>query len=179
MFDSKEIAQKALLRADEIRAMRKRRKKRLGIVVVLICICVTGIVATLLIAYSGAADRGTVIIGEPGVPLAYTNKETGIEPVFPKIVSITIPADETSIEPYLINPEQNECLLSFEIILAGTGETLCKTGFIEPSMYAGIQSFSRGIPKGEHAATIIIRAYSRDTYSEIGTQQDEFVIVAK
>jgi len=178
MFESKEIAKKALLRAAEIRAMRKRRKKRLGIVVVIVCVCVAGTVVTLLTAYHGAADRAVVTIGETGVPLAYTYAQTDTEPIFPIIVSITIPADETSIEPYLINPEQNECLLSFEIILSATGETLCRTGFVEPSMYAGIQSFSRGIPKGEHAATIIMRAYSHDTYSEIGTKQGEFVIIA-
>jgi len=184
MFDSKEIAQKALLRAAEIKETRKRRRYRLSVCAVLLCVCLAA-VSILLVTYPSSVDSGTIDIEETDMPLAYPqttasdNIQTDEKPVFPKIVSVTISANKTEIDLYLLNPEENICLMSFEIILSDTGETLCQTGFIEPSMYAGAQSISRGLPKGEYNARIIIRAYSPDTRSEIGTEQGEFVIVAK
>ena len=187
MLNSEDTAQEAVLRAVELKNKRKRRQRRLSALVVVICVCVVTVSIILITYQQSERDKGTISIDETDMPLAYpqifnpngTQNDTDLIPVFPRIVSVTISANMTDIELYLLNPEENACLLTFEIILSDTGETLCQTGFVEPSKYAGAQSLLRGLPKGEYDAAIIMRAYSPDSNAELGTERGEFVIVAK
>jgi hypothetical protein len=99
--------------------------------------------------------------------------------VFPEIDDLTIAADTTEVNITLPNPDCNDCLLTFEIILADTGETLYLSERIEPGGEIGTVTFAKPLGEGEYNAKLHIRAFGSDDQTEIEDAIVEFTIIAK
>ena len=170
MFDSNEIAEKALRRADEIKAERKRRRS-IRNTAILCCVCV--FVATLIISpyyFRRGGLPGEYIGDDMQVPLwqlpyppADESAETykGAEKTFlvPAIEDAAVPAGATGIVMNLYNPAGNIYCFAFSIILPETGEYLYSSGLVGPGMCVENPTLSRALDRGGYNAVLRIAVY--------------------
>ena len=84
--------------------------------------------------------------------------------LYPSIESATIPADTTDVKLLLLNPEGNAYNFTYEIVLAGTKETLYTSGLVEPGMCIDGVTLSKGLACGEYKALIQINGYEPDDF---------------
>ena len=68
----------------------------------------------------------------------------------------------------LENPANNHKLLTAELVLDATGETLYRSGALRPGSYLEEVTLSRALPAGEYPVTIYLRAYNEQTQKLIG-----------
>lgn len=78
----------------------------------------------------------------------------------PGYASISIPANEQDVKISLLNPEENPCYFTFELVLDDTGETLYASKLVEPGKAIQEQTLSRSLDAGEYGATIKISTFS-------------------
>jgi len=197
MFDKKEIADRAIERAERIKKQRNRHKA-VGNIGVLSGVCT--IVAVIVIMNVTNITTITNIPTEPSVepihfefnpiPLAaplfpdaqaetYTGEGNSLSYSILGYDKITIPADTINVGIELINPEGNSCLFTFEIVLRDTEETLYRSGTVAPSMYVGNITLLRPLEKGEYKAVLNIRIYEPGSLSAMNKASVEFDIVAE
>ena len=74
---------------------------------------------------------------------------------------------ETDAKILLLNPEENPCYFSFELILDETGESLFTSKMVEPGKAIQEETLSRALEAGEYDATIKISTYSLDTNTQM------------
>jgi len=110
------------------------------------------------------------LIEDEGVPLAeapvrgtkhlheLTITMMGIK--IPKFGDITIPSDSANVYIFLPNPEDNSCLLGYEIFLEDTDETIYLSEMIAPGECEENLTLARGLAKGEYGAVIKAVAYA-------------------
>ena len=166
LLNSKEIAKRALLLADEKRALRKRgiiRRSLAGFVVVT--------AALTSAVMSGLFQSGMELEDEP-MPLV---APAGIV-FFPDMKNPTIHVDAAKTQITLENPGENECNFIFEIILSGAGEILYVSEPVEPGTKIESISLTKSLEKGEYKAILNIKAYSIDGIEEIGSSSSEFIL---
>ncbi|MCL1981891.1 MAG: hypothetical protein FWG53_02205 [Clostridiales bacterium] len=193
MFDSDDIARRALRRADEIKADRKRMRKRLGAAGTILSMC--AVVLIVVVAKLPTADMTNdryLFLDNEQVPLAalqlpddnarpFTEIETANGPDYalPGYETVTVPAETTRVEMALLNPEGNSCLFTFEVVLKGMDASLYESGMVAPGMCIENFSLLQPLPKGEHKAAVIIRAYMADTFAFISKASVEFTLIAE
>lgn len=68
----------------------------------------------------------------------------------------------------LENPANNHKLLTAELVLDATGETLYRSGALRPGSYLEEITLLRALPAGEYPVTLYLRAYSEQTQKLIG-----------
>lgn len=68
----------------------------------------------------------------------------------------------------LENPSNNNKLITAEIVLDETQETLYQSKALPPGSYLQNVTLSRVLPKGDYAATVYLRAYRLETQELIG-----------
>ena len=160
MFDGGEIAKRALIRAGELKAERKRRRAIQG-TLSLIGSCAVCAIA-LFLFFGGAQEDYIHFLDEP-MPLAEfplsdenTGPSAGQIMQIPDIGKIAIAADTVEIALLLQNPKENTLDCVFEIILSETGEILCKTEPVEPGMYIEHLTLSKPLAKGDYNAVLKI-----------------------
>ena len=144
MFNAKEIAKKALLRAGELQKQKKKRKKKrllIKLTAVSVAFCSLLVISSLLINLSP-------ILYAPE-DLKYDTEADGYIP----LDDINIPlADLSSLFP-LDTDANNKCGCIFEIVLTDTGEV---SEIIAPDPCG---EFSPEVEKGKYRASLIISPY--------------------
>ena len=91
----------------------------------------------------------------------------------------TIPAGTTDVSLLLLNPKDNVYSLTFEIVLEDAEETLYKSGLVEPGMVIEDITLTNKLRKGEHEATLRIRAYGPDGPVQTGGVDIDFILAAQ
>ncbi|MCL1810035.1 MAG: hypothetical protein FWG42_09775 [Clostridiales bacterium] len=193
MFDSNEIARRALHRSDEIKADRKRRRKRWESAGIILSMCAVMLIVVVAKPPTTDMTNGRyVFLENEQVPLAalqlpddnakpFTGIETASGPDFalPGYDTVAIPAETTGVAMALLNPEGNTCWFTFEIVIDGTGEPMFESGMVAPAMCIEHFTLSKPLPRGEHKAAVIIRAYTAETFAFISKASVEFTLIAE
>ncbi|MEF2836918.1 MAG: hypothetical protein U0N82_04265 [Oscillospiraceae bacterium] len=97
----------------------------------------------------------------------------------PGYPSITLPADQQTVNMALLNPEGNPCYFTFEIVLQATGESLYKSKLVPPGQAITEVTLSRALSAGEYEATIQITTTSVADGSAMNGANVETVLTVK
>ena len=184
MFDSKEIAKRALLRAEEQKARRKRFRDR---AVVMMSTCAVAVVAVFVfMSYSpGPYQPEIVSIGDETVPLAQLpvidveDSINGPSFMVPGYDTVTIPADTVEAYMFLANPAENSCWLSFEVALADTGEVLYESDMVPPSASIEKIALTRELPRGQYTAALKIKIFGYGNFNLINEISQNFNLIVE
>ena len=182
MFDSKEIARRAMARAEELRDDYRRLDSRRRTAVSFV-ICMAGIFIAVMAFAVNRRPAGLVGIDDEWIPLAapavweYAEQENGPSFVIPGYDIVTVPAGASHIDMTLPNPEGNRCNFTFAIILEETGETLYESELVAPSEDAGEVTLNKPLEKGEYAAKLVIQAFGTEESDCSGRANVTFKLV--
>ena len=125
--------------------------------------------AAIAISQSSLLRPETEIMdGRAPLALPEFVEESGI--LYPIVGNAVLAAGEAAAEIPLRNPGGNTCLLTFEIALTETGESLYQSEFVAPSEYIEEEKLARGLAEGRYEAELIIRVYDPETKAELGTK---------
>lgn len=108
--------------------------------------------------------------------------KTGGESVgikIPGYPSITLPADTEEVTVALLNPEDNPCYFTFELVLRDTGEVLYTSGMVAPGKVLTDITLSRPLAAGEYNATIKISTASLEDGSAMNGANVETVLIVR
>lgn len=177
MFDAKDIARQAMLRAAEIKTERTRKTKRrvAAIGSVLCCAIFAAVIITGPLSREQEED-GWINIPQTQVPLsAFMEPDENAEPYdtgqpragtmiqIPEYDSIKGSSDSQKAKAELFNPKDNPCWFKFEITLAESGETIYESDLVAPAMYIEDITLNRTLETGEYETELIIRSYELET----------------
>ena len=184
MFDSKEITRRALLRAEEQRTKRKRFLDRAAM---MMSTCAVAAVAVFVfMTYSpGPYQPNLVSIDDGAVPLAQipvvetVDNINGPSFMFPGYDTVTVPAGTTEAYMFLTNPAVNSCWLSFEVILADTGETLYESSMVPPSASIEKITLARELPQGQYEAALRIKVFAYGSLLEVDEINQSFNLIVE
>ena len=84
--------------------------------------------------------------------------EQGIK--IPGYGTVTLPANKTDVKMVLLNPEDNPCYFTFELVVED--ETYYTSGLVEPSKCIEDLKLAKPLKKGNYKAVLKVRAYSLD-----------------
>ena len=168
---------------------------RKGIVVLLVLLMLIAVAATLALGWNNwfgksAADPSTPQTGNfeidenagkwNGVQLPdKTEEKPAVGIKIPGYPSITLPADQQTVNMALLNPEGNPCYFTFEIVLKDTGESIYQSKLVPPGQAITEISMSKALPAGEYAATIKITTTSLEDGSAMNGANVETVLIVK
>ena len=97
----------------------------------------------------------------------------------PGYPSITLPADQATVNVALLNPEGNPCYFTFELVLKDSGESLYKSKLVPPGQAITEITMSRPLAAGEYEATIKITTNSVEDGSAMNGANVETVLIVK
>jgi len=97
---------------------------------------------------------------------------------FPSIDNVTVPSNTTNGNMFLPNPADNQCYLTFEIVLKDTSESIYSSGLVKPGMCITEIVLSKGLPKGKHDAIMKICAYAMGDFAAMSRAIVEFCLTA-
>lgn len=97
----------------------------------------------------------------------------------PGYPSITLPANQKTVNVALLNPEGNPCYFTFELILKDTGESLYTSKLVPPGQAISEITMSRALSAGEYNATIKITTTSLEDGSAMNGANVETVLIVK
>ena len=189
MFDSEQIAKRALSRAADIFAEKKRRRRK-AIVASVVCVACAAVAATIftmgrplteyLSLEDGQIPLAAFLLPDGNAePYTETDAETSLLIRIPASGDVAVRADAPEAEMTLHNPADNPCYLSFEIILEDTGESLYASALVAPSLCIRSITWTRTLAKGAYGAVLVIRAYTLEGYMPMHSVSMAFRIVAE
>ena len=97
----------------------------------------------------------------------------------PGYPSITLPANQQTVNMALLNPEGNPCYFTFEIVLKDSGESLYQSKLVPPGQAITEVTLARALSAGEYAATIKITTTSLEDGSAMNGANVETVLIVK
>ena len=97
----------------------------------------------------------------------------------PGYPSITLPADQQTVNVALLNPEGNPCYFTFEIVLKDTGESIYKSKLVPPGQAITEVPLAHALSAGEYEATIKITTTSLEDGSAMNGANVETVLIVK
>jgi len=97
----------------------------------------------------------------------------------PGYPSITLPANQQTVNMALLNPEGNPCYFTFELVLKDSGESLYQSKLVPPGQAITEVTLARELPAGEYAATIKITTTSLEDGSAMNGANVETVLIVK
>lgn len=97
----------------------------------------------------------------------------------PGYPSITLPADQQTVNVALLNPDGNPCYFTFELVLKDSGETLYTSKLVPPGKAITEITMSRALSAGEYNATIKITTTSLEDGSAMNGANVETVLIVK
>lgn len=97
----------------------------------------------------------------------------------PGYPSITIPADTKNVTVAFLNPEDNPCYFTFELVLKDTDEVLYTSKMVPPGQAIYEAELSRPLEKGEYNATIKITTASLEDGSAMNGADVETVLIVQ
>ncbi|MCL2665078.1 MAG: hypothetical protein FWE82_05645 [Defluviitaleaceae bacterium] len=194
MFDSKKIAEQALLRAGEIEIKTERDKKiRKSVGVFGLCAASAAIVFMLSpvgnfsvgLWQNGGPSGGYVMLEDQQVPLSvlqpleadknavpYTGHETGVS--LPVVGSTALDLNTQTIDLLLVNPDNNPYLFVFDIKLAESGLPLYASDLVAPGMCIVCPSVINAPEAGEYKAVLTVNVYETESHTLINIINTEF-----
>jgi len=110
--------------------------------------------------YPDTGEEQFVILEDPEIPLAVFEFPEAQPVALPEIADFTVAAGTTGVDIPLYNPESNSCLMTFEIILTDTGETIFLSEPAEPGAAAGAVTLAKPLAAGSYGAVVKIDAYA-------------------
>jgi len=162
MLDKYEIANRALLRAEQMKAHRRGRiRSAFRTAAMMLCMCIATAVAAYMIL-----EHPYTVIDDPATPLAefpFISSGDKADFLLPVYSSITIEAGKAVVYLPLTNPEGNQYNLAFEIVLTSTGETIYASGMVGPSVCVGEVTLERPLQAGEYSAVLVVAAFDAGT----------------
>ena len=97
----------------------------------------------------------------------------------PGYPSITLPANQQTVNMALLNPEGNPCYFTFEIVLRESGESLYKSKLVPPGQAITEVTLARALAAGTYEATIQITTTSLEDGSAMNGANVETVLTVK
>ena len=97
----------------------------------------------------------------------------------PGYPSITLPANQETVNVALLNPEGNPCYFTFELVLKDTGESLYKSKLVPPGKAITEITMSKALSAGEYNATIKITTTSLADGSAMNGANVETMLIVK
>jgi len=97
----------------------------------------------------------------------------------PGYPSITLPANQQTVNMALLNPEGNPCYFTFELVLKDSGESLYQSKMVPPGQAITEITLARALPAGEYNATIKITTTSLEDGSAMNGANVETVLNVK
>lgn len=98
----------------------------------------------------------------------------------PGYPSITLPADTKDVAVAFLNPEDNPCYFTFELVLTDTQETLYTSKLVPPGKAITQITLSRALAAGEYNAVIKISTTSlEDGVSAMNGAEVETVLIVQ
>jgi len=193
MFDSKDIARRALALAETKTAIKRKRIK-IAVSVSSACaaflFCLITVYTFQLMNIEPAGnDFGEEFIAMPDsrVPLDGLSNNpfgdddepyTGAAPVFVLPGDMVFASGNAEPGVKLTNPAENTCYLAFEIVLADTGETVYQSYLIAPGLELENIRLERELERGDYEAVLIIRAYNPANFAVIENKKADFKLTA-
>ncbi|MGN1250861.1 MAG: hypothetical protein ACI4XW_12375 [Candidatus Spyradocola sp.] len=92
---------------------------------------------------------------------------------------ITLPADQQTVRLTLLNPEDNPCYFTFNLVLRDTGEVLYTSKMVPPGQSINEVELAHALPAGEYNATIQISTTSLEDGSAMNGANVETVLIVK
>ena len=181
MYNNVEIAEKALVRANQISNSKKRRRRQCLSALALVCCFVALSVFSLIFSSGFNEPEQHVRLDDLPIPLAdFPASDTNNSQVYliPGFSSITIQAGTQFVKLPLVNPAENPYMLKFEIILKDTGEIIYTSDFIKPAEEIGSVKLSKPLESGQHEALLNIQAVSPETLTLQSRASVEFTVIA-
>ena len=138
----------------------------MNIAILLTGVCLAAAATLFIVMSQKGLLTPEIEIKDGQAPLALPDfvEDSGI--LYPVIRDVRLTADDTMASIILRNPEGNTCYLTFEIILAETGESLYLSELVAPSAYIEEQKLARGFTEGRYEAELVIRVYDPLSYTE-------------
>lgn len=97
----------------------------------------------------------------------------------PGYPSITLPADQQTVNVALLNPEGNPCYFTFELVLKDSGESLYQSKLVPPGQAITEITMAKALSAGEYDATIKITTTSLADGSAMNGANVETVLIVK
>lgn len=150
----------------------KRRNRFPVILLIALCLLVAVFAALLFRELTPQSAAGTPVLGlteasAPGLDPDAAEDTPAPEAEEPGITipgwgSVTIAADTADVTVDLYNPEENEGLyyLTFQLILADSGEVLYSSGLVPPGEHIRRITLSRPLAAGQYGAIIFVQPYT-------------------
>jgi len=123
-------------------------------------------------------EQGYLAIDESGVQLSEFEFPESREVIAPELADFTIAAEAADAEILLYNPEGNVCLMTFEITLEDTGETIYLSEPIKPGAAIESVTLTKGLAKGGHKAVIKIAVHEPENLTVIDNIEISMYITA-
>ena len=114
-----------------------------------------------------------------GQQLPNKSGEEAVGIQIPGYPSITIPADTKNVTVAFLNPEDNPCYFTFELVLKDTDEVLYTSKMVPPGQAIYEAELSRPLEKGEYNATIKIKTASLEDGSAMNGADVETVLIVQ
>ncbi|MCL2517027.1 MAG: hypothetical protein FWF15_00560 [Oscillospiraceae bacterium] len=193
MFNSEEIAKRVLLRAEEIKAVRKHKRNLIQASAVTVCLCAMLFAFAVLIFpltdFHDITGPFMIPLSTPVMPDENAKPYTATELEYPlplaehKVIlqsydSITIPANSPDVQIFLVNPTGNNCCFVFEITLEDTNEVLYISGLVKPGMYLENITLLKTLEKGEYNAVLVIYTYDPENQTATRNSTIKFDLIA-
>ena len=193
MFNYEEIARRALLLADEKKAAKKHRLKRMHIagITILVCVAVlTGVILAILRILPQSDDATHIVDDQPPLASAHLQdsiikrySEAGYDyspryllPVFNDVI---IPSNQDEVALILYNPSENYVMFSYEITLAGAEKTLYTSDLIDPGMFIERIKLSNPLENGNYQAIMTISVYDPEGMTLVDSISLAFTLIVQ
>jgi DNA-binding winged helix-turn-helix (wHTH) protein len=151
----------------------KSRKSFVKITAACIALFVVG--AGVFLATDG--NSGFTDIGGVQVPMAELPCKEGIC-IMPDFDRLTIPAGERNVTIPFHTREDNNCYMTFEILLSENGEALFASGMVKADTGGRMVTFNRPLEAGEYEAVLIIKTFTPEKKDLISEETIAFGLIA-
>lgn len=153
-----------------------KNRYRFGIYLIIVLVVAALIVSAYAIRRKSGITSDTGLSIDPDtVSWSSSIKDEGSGGIkIPGYGDIYFPADETSVQITLYNPEANNCLFAFELYLDDDKEPIAKTGLVEPGKALTEAELSRGLSAGEYVLQIKVNVFSPE-----GTSLNNAIVKTK
>lgn len=159
---------------------KKKSKKWIWILCILIIIAVIGIILFVKLGRKKKdSDFNPNLDPNAGAISDNMDMEEPEGIRIPGYPSITIKAGEEKVKMNLMNPENNPCYFTFEIVLNETGETIYTSKMVEPGKAITNVTLNRALEKGEYEATIKITTASLEDGSAMNGANVQTTLIAE
>jgi len=193
VFDSKEISKRAKLRAIEIQAETKRKRRHIEAAAVLCVMCavmsvflfnnlptknpdIEGYIVSIIDEQTPLSVSPFISKDENAVPFdIFLAERTKLFPV-PCYSAVTVHSASNRADMVLPNPPDSTFWYSFEIFLADTGAVLYESGLVEPGMCIADPELNETLPAGSYEAVLKIRFHVFENHVTCGDADVNFIL---